>query len=77
MSHESGSGPPRSRGLQWWNEAVVPSACGLKNFIWNVAWFLVFLCWMFSYSPFTQGGRHEDRASSVVGYQTLREEPTA
>lgn len=35
--------PPRDR----WNDMVVPAAKGLEKFFWNVAWFVVFLVFVF------------------------------
>ena len=35
--------PPRDR----WNDMVVPAAKGLEKFFWNLAWFVVFLAFVF------------------------------
>jgi hypothetical protein len=35
--------PPRDR----WNDMVVPAAKGLEKFFWNLAWFVVFLVFVF------------------------------
>lgn len=37
---------------QFWKEVVWPSARALETFFWNLLWFAVIVCLLFSYNPF-------------------------
>jgi hypothetical protein len=68
--------PNRERDrVRYWNEVVVPAARGLESFFWNLVWFAVILCLLFSFNPFRQGCRHENRTSPAVGNQTVPQQP--
>jgi hypothetical protein len=47
--------PNRERDrVRYWNEVVVPAARGLESFFWNLVWFAVILCLLFSFNPLPQ-----------------------
>lgn len=35
-----------------WGERVVPAARAFERFFWNLLWFAVLVCLLFSYNPF-------------------------
>jgi hypothetical protein len=37
---------------QFWKEVVWPTARAVETFFWNLLWFLVIVCLLFSYNPF-------------------------
>jgi hypothetical protein len=66
---------PQSDREQFWKTYVVPSAKGLEAFFWNVAWFALIVCLLFSFNPFRQGCRHEDRPAPTVRDQAVPKQP--
>jgi hypothetical protein len=73
MPESSNANPDRE---QFWKTVVVPTARGLEQFFWNLAWFVVIVCLLFSFNPFRQGRRHEDRTSPALGNQSVPEQPS-
>lgn len=46
---------PTSRNderTQFWKEVVWPTARAVETFFWNLLWFAVIVCLLFSYNPF-------------------------
>ena len=37
---------------QFWKEVVWPTARALEHFFWNLLWFAVIVCLLFSFNPF-------------------------
>ena len=68
------TGPQRDRE-QFWKDVVIPAVRGLESFFWNLVWFAVIVCLLFSFNPFRQGCRHEDRTPPAIGNQTVPEQP--
>jgi hypothetical protein len=65
--------PNRAREA-FWKFYVVPSAKGLEAFFWNLAWFFLLVCIVFSFNPF-RGCHHENRTAPAVGNPTVPEQP--
>lgn len=74
MSETNQPTPDRDR---FWKVYVVPTAIGLRTLFWNLLWFAIFVCVVFSYNPFRQGNRSEDRATPVVQPQPVPQQPAA
>ena len=45
-------GQKTNERTQFWKEVVWPSARALETFFWNLLWFAVIVCLLFSYNPF-------------------------
>lgn len=53
MSETNNRPTPRSdERTQFWKEVVWPTARAVETFFWNLLWFLVIVCLLFSYIPF-------------------------
>jgi hypothetical protein len=50
-SQQSKSHDPRSR-KNVWETRIVPTARACERFFWNLLWFLLLVCVLFSYNPF-------------------------
>jgi hypothetical protein len=53
MSETNNRPAPRNdERTQFWKEVVWPTARAVEMFFWNLLWFLVIVCLLFSYNPF-------------------------
>lgn len=43
---------PQDDRTRFWKEVVWPSVRALETFFWNLLWFAVIVCLLFSYNPF-------------------------
>ena len=44
--------PTYSAKQSVWREIIFPAATGIERFFWNLVWFLVLMCILFSFNPF-------------------------
>ena len=44
--------PQIDERTQFWKEVVWPTARALETFFWNLLWFAVIVCLLFSFNPF-------------------------
>jgi hypothetical protein len=66
---------PRGGREEFWKEVIIPAARGLESFFWNLAWFALIVCLLFSFNPFRQGCRHEDRTVAPGQGEAVPEQP--